>query len=123
MRAPNYTLEEDLALVSGYIDFGGDGVVGVQQKKRKTMGEDHTLFCCTDGKFDNRNQYSLQARIEYMKIYWKAFPHEYAYKIFKYVKGYDYTKYTDEDEEDVLVVPIPTVEFDREDEEEKKNKN
>ncbi|KAI3837043.1 hypothetical protein MKW98_005376, partial [Papaver atlanticum] len=46
--------------------------------------------------------------IGYMQIYTKVIPGEEAYKLFKYVKGYDYTKYTDEDEEYVLIVPIPT---------------
>ncbi|KAI3911462.1 hypothetical protein MKW98_010349 [Papaver atlanticum] len=55
--------------------------------------------------------------IGYMQIYPKVIPDEEAYKLVKYVKGYDYTKYTDEDEEYVLIVPIPTVELDRENEE------
>ncbi|KAI3884928.1 hypothetical protein MKX03_037864 [Papaver bracteatum] len=153
MRAPNYILEEDLALVTAYIDFGGDGAVGVQQRKGKLWGKIIPYF---NEKMKNpykRNQHSLenrllsikketrnfvsligkvfrkkgsgwspedlthQARIEYIKIYRKPFPHEEAYKLFKYVKGYDYTKYTDEDEEEVPNATIPTVELDRENEE------
>ncbi|KAI3989606.1 hypothetical protein MKX01_036215 [Papaver californicum] len=58
-----------------------------------------------------------QTRIEYMKIYRKAFPHEETYKLFKYVKGFDYKKFGYEDEEDVPVIPNPTVEIDGENEE------
>ncbi|KAI3877707.1 hypothetical protein MKW98_020188 [Papaver atlanticum] len=153
MKAPNYVLEEDLALVEAYINFGGDGAVGVQQKKGKLWGKIIPYFNEKTKNPNKRNQHSLenrllvvkketrnfvsligevyrkkgsgwspedlthQARIEYTRIYRKAFPHEECYKLFKYVKGYDYTKYTDEDEEDVPVPPIPTVELDRENEE------
>ncbi|KAI3919677.1 hypothetical protein MKW92_033969, partial [Papaver armeniacum] len=39
MRSPNYILEEDLALVTAYINFGGDGAIGVQQKKGRILGK------------------------------------------------------------------------------------
>ncbi|RZC58879.1 hypothetical protein C5167_006182 [Papaver somniferum] len=155
MRAPNYNLEEDLALFTAYINFGGDGAVGVQQRKGKLWGKIIPYFSEKKKNPNKRNQHSLenrlsvikkethnfvsligkvyrkkgsgwspedlshQARIEYTRIYRKPFPHEEAYKLFKYVKGYDYTKYTDEDEdeEDVPDAAIPTVELDRENEE------
>ncbi|KAI3874754.1 hypothetical protein MKW98_019327 [Papaver atlanticum] len=144
MIAPNYILEEDLALVTAYINFGGDSVVGVQQKKGKLWGEIIPYFNEKTKNPYNRNQHSLEnqllvikkemflslarftkrkvavdsnARIEYTRIYRKEFPHEEIYKLFKYVKGYDYTKYTDEDEEDIPIAPLPTVELDRKNEE------
>ncbi|KAI3883057.1 hypothetical protein MKX03_034263 [Papaver bracteatum] len=110
MRAPNYILEEDLALVTAYIDFVGDGAVGVQQRKGKLWGKIIPYF-------NEKTKNTYKPRIEYIKIFRKPFPHEEAYKLFKYVKGYDYTKYTDEDEEEVPNATITTVELDRENEE------
>ncbi|KAI3994765.1 hypothetical protein MKX01_037316 [Papaver californicum] len=152
MRAPIYTLEEDLALVSACIDFGGDGAIGVHQKKEKLWEKiipyfvektkdpykrkQHSLenrlliikketcnFVSIIGKINRKKEsgwspedLAHQPRIEYMKIYWKTFPHEETYKLFKYVKGFDYKKFGFEDEEDVPVVPNPTVVIDGENE-------
>ncbi|MCL7044639.1 hypothetical protein MKW94_017694 [Papaver nudicaule] len=154
MRAPNYTLDEDLALVQAYIDFGGDGAIGVQQKKGKLWAKiipyfiektknphkrnKHSLqnrlliirketrnFVCLMGKFYRKKvsgwspeDLAHQARIEYLRLYRKPFPHEETYKLFKYVKGFDYTKCTNEEEEEIPVAPIPTVYVDGEKEEE-----
>ncbi|KAI3961826.1 hypothetical protein MKW98_022031 [Papaver atlanticum] len=134
MRAPNYVLEEDLALVEAYINFGGDDAVGIipyfnEKTKNPNKRNQHSLenrllvikketrnFVSLIGKVYQKKgsgwspeDLTHQARIEYTRVYLKAFPHEECYKLFKYVKGYDCTKYTDEDEEDVPVLPIPTV--------------
>ncbi|KAI3893523.1 hypothetical protein MKX03_022851 [Papaver bracteatum] len=111
MRAPNYILEEDLSLVTAYINFGGDGAVGVDDstKKGKLWGK---IIPYLNEKTKNpykqtRNFVSLIGKVFQMKgTSWS--PEDL---------GYDYTKYTDEDEEDVPDATIPTVEIDRENEE------
>ncbi|MCL7030964.1 hypothetical protein MKW94_026525 [Papaver nudicaule] len=128
MRAPNYTLDEDLALVEAYIDFGGDGAIGKTknpfnrkqhslQNRLLTIRKETRNFVCLMGKF-YRKLAAHQARIEYLRLYRKSFPHEETYKLFKYVKGFDYTNCTNEDEEEIPVAPIPTIDVDGENEEE-----
>ncbi|KAI3988158.1 hypothetical protein MKX01_011947 [Papaver californicum] len=137
MRHPNYTLEEDLALVSAYIAFGGNGSIGkiipyfVEKTKDPYKHKQYSLenrllvikketrnFVFVMGKINRKKESGCaQTRIEYMKIYRKAFPHEETYKLFKYVNGFDYKKFGYEDEEDVPAVPNPTVEIDGENEE------
>ncbi|MCL7036229.1 hypothetical protein MKW94_010066 [Papaver nudicaule] len=147
MRAPNYTLDEDLALVQAFIDFGGDSAIGVQQKKGRLWAKIIPYFNEKTKNPHKRKQHSLQnrlltirkepvtsfvlwesftqkklaahqARIEYLRLYRKPFSHEETYKLFKYVKGFDYTKCTNEDEEEIPVAPIPIVDVDGEKEEE-----
>ncbi|KAI3898361.1 hypothetical protein MKW92_018685 [Papaver armeniacum] len=99
MRAPNYILEEDPALVTAYINFGGDGAVGVQQKKKENYGGRSYLISMKKRKIRiivyrkkgsgwSPEDLTHQARIEYTRIYRKAFPYEEVYKLFKYVKHF-----------------------------------
>ncbi|KAI3893138.1 hypothetical protein MKW98_028640, partial [Papaver atlanticum] len=67
MRAPDYILEEDLALVTAYINFGGDGVVGVQQRKGKLWGKIIPYFNEKTKNPYNRNQHSLENRLLVIK--------------------------------------------------------
>ncbi|KAI3913774.1 hypothetical protein MKW98_011835, partial [Papaver atlanticum] len=111
MRAPNYILKEDLALVTTYINFGGNGklwgkIIPYFNEKTKNpynrnqrrlenrllvIKKETCNFVSLIGKVYRKKgngwspeDLTHQARIEYTRIYRKAFPHEEVYKLFKY---------------------------------------